>query len=213
MKSKKIFLIRHGQTEYNKKGMVQGSGIDASLNEKGKWQAAEFWEHYKDYPFERVYTSALIRTKQTVARFIEKGIPHIEFDGLNEIHWGTKEGKVATTEDKDDYMRVTKAWQNGELHVKIEGGESPLDLKKKQEVVLEYLKNEEEGEHILICMHGRAMRILLCIMTECSIAEMDRFEHDNTSLYILNYANNRFELEASCNLDHLSGKQFVETKD
>ena len=210
MKSKKIFLIRHGQTEYNKNGMVQGSGIDAPLNAKGRWQAEQFWEHYKDYPFEKVYTSALIRTHQTVARFIEKGIPHVEFEGLNEINWGTKEGKKTTTEDHDDYMRVTKAWQNGELHIKIEGGESPLDLKKKQEVVLDFLKNEEEAEHILICMHGRAMRILLCLMTECSISEMDKFEHNNTSLYLLTYSEGKFTLEDSCNLDHLAGKEFTE---
>ena len=190
--------------------MVQGSGIDAPLNEKGRWQAELFWELYKDYPFEKVYTSALIRTHQTVARFIEKGIPHVEFEGLNEIHWGTKEGKVATTEDHDDYMRVTKAWENGELHVKIEGGESPNDVARKQEVVLDFLKNEEEAEHILICMHGRAMRILLCLMLNYPLSEMDRFAHDNTSLYKLTYTGSMFVLDDYNNLLHLDGKEFQE---
>ena len=190
--------------------MVQGSGIDAPLNDKGRWQAEHFWQQYKDYPFEKVYTSALIRTHQTVARFIEKGIQHVEFEGLNEIHWGTKEGKVATSEDKDDYMRVTKAWQNGELHVKIEGGESPLDLQKKQEVVLDFIRNEEDAEHILICMHGRAMRILLCLMFSYPLSEMDRFSHGNTSLYKITYTGSMFVLDDYNNLLHLSGKEFEE---
>ena len=193
--------------------MVQGSGIDAPLNEKGRWQAEQFWEHYKDYPFEKVYTSALIRTHQTVARFLEKGIPHVEFEGLNEIHWGTKEGKIATSEDHDDYMRVTKAWENGELHVKIEGGESPDDVAKRQKVVLDFLRNEEEAEHILICMHGRAMRILLCLMLNYPVSQMDRFAHDNTSLYKITFTGSMFVLDDYNNLLHLDGKEFLEAND
>lgn len=40
---KDIYLIRHGETEYNRKGVVQGSGIDADLNELGQKQAAAFF--------------------------------------------------------------------------------------------------------------------------------------------------------------------------
>lgn len=210
LKSKKIYLIRHGQTDYNKNKMVQGSGIDAPLNEKGLWQATQFWDHYQDHPFGKVYTSALIRTHQTVSRFIEKGIPHKQFEGLNEIHWGVKEGKVATSEDKDEYHKVTKAWRDGELHVMIEGGESPLDVQKRQEAVVEYIRKEEEAEHILICMHGRAMRILLCLMLNYPLTEMDRFAHDNTSLYKLTYTGSMFALDDFNNLLHLSGKEFME---
>ena len=190
--------------------MVQGSGIDAPLNEKGRWQAEQFWNQYKDYPFDKVYTSALIRTHQTVARFLEKGIPHVEFEGLNEIHWGIKEGKISNSEDHDEYLQVTRAWQNGELHVMIEGGESPNDVKKRQQVVLDFIKNEEEAEHILVCMHGRAMRILLCLMLNYPLSEMDRFAHDNTSLYKITFTGSMFVLDDYNNLLHLNGKGFQE---
>ncbi len=207
MKSKKIFLLRHGQTDYNKKGIVQGSGIDAPLNETGYWQAEQFWNHYKEFPFDRVYTSALQRTHQTVARFIEKGIPHVEFEGLNEINWGVKEGRESSREDHDEYMKVVTAWQNGDLHVMIEGGESPLDVQKRQEVVLDYIRQEEQADHILVCMHGRAMRILLCLMLNYPLSEMDRFAHHNTSLYKLTYTGSMFALDDYNNLLHLNGKE------
>lgn len=204
MKSKKIFLLRHGQTDYNKKGIVQGSGIDAPLNDTGRQQAAQLWNFYSKHPFQRVYTSALIRTRQTVEPFIDAGIPHVVFEGLNEINWGVKEGKTSTTEDHDEYMKVVKSWQNGELHVSIEGGESPLQVQERQQLVLDYLTREEEAENILICMHGRAMRILLCRMLNYPLSEMDMFEHHNTSLYKLTYTGSMFVLDDFNNLLHLN---------
>ncbi len=203
MKRKKIFLIRHGQTEYNRKGMVQGSGIDAPLNEEGYRQAERFWQAYKDYPFDKVYTSALQRTQQSVQKFIDAGLPHIIFEGLNEINWGHKEGKAFNHEEHDYYLEVVKAWQQGELHVLIEGGESPNDVQRRQEVVLKYLLEEEEDETILICMHGRAMRILLCYMLNYSLQNMDYFDHDNLCIYELSWTGSMFVVDRFNDRRHL----------
>lgn len=188
---------------------MQGCGINTSLNEFGFWQAEQFWNKYKDYPFERVYTSSLLRAQQTVTPFIEKGIPHIEFEGLNEISWGVREGKSSSDEGHEEYSRVLKCWQDGDLHVMIEGGESPLDVVERQRVMLDYLRHEEDAENILICMHGRAMRILLCHMLNYPLSEMDRFTHDNTSLYKLTFTGSMFSLDDFNNLLHLSDKEFI----
>jgi probable phosphoglycerate mutase len=71
MSKKEIYLIRHGETEYNKKGIVQGSGIDADLNETGRNQAEAFHRKYGDVAFQKVYTSALVRTHQTVENLMK----------------------------------------------------------------------------------------------------------------------------------------------
>jgi broad specificity phosphatase PhoE len=63
--TKKLFILRHGQTDFNKIGVVQGSGIDAPLNETGRKQAESFFKGYADIPFDVVYTSALQRTLLT----------------------------------------------------------------------------------------------------------------------------------------------------
>lgn len=189
--------------------MVQGSGIDAPLNETGHWQARQFWTQYKEYPFDKVYTSALQRTHQTVAPFLKKGIPHAQFKGLNEINWGVKEGKVSTQEDHDEYLQVINCWKNGECHVSIEGGESPLDVQKRQQLVVDYLCREEKADNILVCMHGRAMRILLCLLLNYPLSEMDRFAHHNTSLYKLTFTGSMFVLDDYNNLLHLNGKEIL----
>lgn len=206
MTLKKIFLIRHGQTDYNKKGMVQGSGIDAALNSTGQAQAQAFYDHYQDYPFQRVYTSALQRTQQSVQSFLDRGLPHTIFEGLNEINWGEQEGKPFDKETHDHYLNIIKRWQAGELHVMIEGGESPNQVVKRQETVLKYLLEEEEAERVLICMHGRAMRILLCRMLHYPLHNMDLFAHDNLGLYELTYTGSMFRLDRYNDLRHLANK-------
>ncbi|HCZ37344.1 MAG TPA: histidine phosphatase family protein, partial [Cytophagales bacterium] len=70
MTTKKIYLIRHGQTDFNLKGIVQGSGVDSSLNAKGMAQAQAFFEMYKHIKFDKIYTSTLKRTRESVSGFI-----------------------------------------------------------------------------------------------------------------------------------------------
>ena len=50
-------------------GIVQGRGMDTELNEKGRAQAEAFYQAYKDVPFDKIYTSTLKRTHQTVQNF------------------------------------------------------------------------------------------------------------------------------------------------
>ena len=67
---KTIYLIRHGETDFNRQGVVQGSGVDSDLNELGQAQAEAFFQAYQHIPFDKVYTSALKRTHQSVKKFL-----------------------------------------------------------------------------------------------------------------------------------------------
>ena len=48
---KEIYIIRHGETDYNRQGIVQGQGVDTSLNDLGRRQASAFFEHYRHIDF------------------------------------------------------------------------------------------------------------------------------------------------------------------
>ncbi len=207
MKTKKIYLIRHGQTEFNKKGIVQGSGIDSVLNEEGFRQAASFFNAYKHTPFNKIYTSALQRTVQSVQSFIDLGIPHEKLPGLNEIHWGNKEGQLITPEENDYYLSITKAWQEGDIERCIEGGESPIAVRERQKNALQHILAKTDEDKILICMHGRAMRILLCHLLHYDLRCMDTFEHHNLGLYLLTYTGSLFTVDLYNDLSHLSNEE------
>jgi len=203
LKSKKIFLVRHGQTDYNLKGVAQGSGIDAPINATGQQQANAFFKAYKNIPFDKIYTSVLQRSIQSVQSFIDLGIPHKKLIGLNEISWGNREGKSFVS-GENHYKIVTNAWKSGDLDASITEGESPLEVQKRQEIALTHILSQEKEDTILICMHGRAMRILLCLMLNYNLKHMDLFSHSNLGVYKINYNGNSFSIESANDVRHLN---------
>ncbi len=203
---KKIYLVRHGQTEYNRRGVVQGSGIDAPLNDTGWTQARAFYEAYHSVPFQHVYTSLLQRSIQSVQGFLENGLPHTKLAGLNEINWGVKEGKVPTSNEHTYFKKMISAWQEGEVDRAIEGGESPRMVQDRQRAALDRILAPEDETPILICMHGRAIRIFLCLMLNRDLRHMDDYPHQNLGLYLLtyDYDTRQFALERTNDVEHLS---------
>jgi len=201
---KKVYLIRHGQTDYNLQGIVQGSGVDAHLNEEGQRQAALFYRKYKDIPFDRVYTSTLQRSIQSVQGFIGMGIPHERHAGLNEINWGTREGQRITPEEDAYYYNLLATWCQGHTHVCIEGGESPELVAQRQQAFIDLMLSRPEEKNILVCMHGRAMRILLCKLLNYPLQCMDQFLHQNLCLYELDFTGSFFTVKKYCDVAHLT---------
>jgi probable phosphoglycerate mutase len=185
------------------RGIVQGSGIDSSLNENGRQQAMAFFEAFKEVRFDKVYTSRLKRTVETVQSFIDLGIPHEALPGLNEISWGSKEGQPITPEEDAYYHWMLGQWQVGNTHERIEGGESPEDVVTRQDVAIEHILSKKEESTILICMHGRAIRILLCRLLNYPLRSMDMFEHENLCLYQLDYTGNMFSIKKYNDTNHL----------
>ena len=204
MNTKNIYLVRHGETDFNKKGIVQGSGIDASLNDTGRKQADDFYKKYRDTIFDKIYISQLKRTYETVTGFINANIPFEKLEGLNEINWGVWEGKTLTAEGHQYYTQMISRWSSGETDYNIDGGESPEDVRDRQIIAFDHIMKFPEEKTILICMHGRAMRILLTTLLDIPLKTMDQFEHRNTSLYHLICNQGMFSIVKSNNLSHIS---------
>lgn len=200
---KKIYLVRHGQTDFNLKGVVQGSGIDAPINETGKAQANAFYQAYKDIKFDQVYHTALIRTRQSIQQFLDLGIPSDTLPELNEISWGDYEGTPMTPEEGEYYKHMLAQWREGNLDYAIAGGESPNKVAKRMSKGIEKII-EGPGETILVCMHGRAMRIFLSLILNYDLTHMDVFEHSNLCLYLLEQlSDGTFKLVETNETSHL----------
>ena len=200
---KKIYLIRHGQTDFNVRGIVQGSGVDSSLNEAGCQQAARFFAAYQQVKFDKVYTSTLRRTQESVQHFLDLGLAHEAHPGLNEISWGVREGTRITPEEDAEYQGVLNQWKVGETHARLTGGESPDEVAARQRPFIELLKTRPEEETVLVCMHGRAMRVLLCQLLNYPLCYMDAFEHRNLCLYHLHYTGSMFSVRNFLDVAHL----------
>lgn len=173
------------------------------MNANGQQQAVAFFDFYKHVPFDKIYTSTLLRTKQTVAPFLELGIPTEELAGLDEISWGIYEGKEQDETVLDGFNKVVSSWRNNDLDMRIQDGESPNELVRRQKQAVDYMLRQMEEQTVLVCMHGRALRILLCHLTDIPVCQMDDFPHTNTALYILTYEQNRFSIVDYYNINHL----------
>ncbi|SFO68419.1 probable phosphoglycerate mutase [Algoriphagus ornithinivorans] len=203
MNRKKIYLVRHGQTDFNLRGVVQGSGIDAPINETGRAQAKAFYEAYQNIAFDQVYHTALIRTRQSIESFISKGIPTTALPELNEISWGDYEGTPMTPEEGEYYKHMLHQWQMGNLDYAIAGGESPNVVAERMRKGIQKIL-EGPGETILVCMHGRAMRIFLSLIFNYDLRYMDQFEHSNLCLYLLEQlSDGTFVLRKGNDREHL----------
>ena len=200
---KTLYIVRHGQTDLNKQGIVQGRGRDTDLNDEGRRQANQFYEAYKDVPFDKIYISELKRTQQSIQQFIDLGLPYVKLAGLDELAWGIHEGQPATPETKAAFLQLMRDWLDGKLDEKFEGGESPNEVKARQLEALDVIMSHPEEITVLVCMHGRALRLLMCILTNQPLTQMDNFPHQNLVLYKVTYDGSQFEIVEANNAKHL----------
>lgn len=192
---KNLYIIRHGETEQNKNHIIQGSGIDSDLNETGRAQAEAFYQYYKHIQFDKIYTSALKRTHQSVAKFIQAQIPWEIVPELNEISWGIKEGVQINREEEAYYKGLLHTWQMGYTDTRITGGESPNEVYARLIQAMDYINSKTNEKNVLMCLHGRTLRILLCLLTKNPLSEMENFLHRNLCLYLVEYDTKKYTIK------------------
>ncbi|NTE01211.1 histidine phosphatase family protein [Agrobacterium tumefaciens] len=202
---KHIYIIRHGETELNKQGIVQGRGINSDLNDTGRAQAEAFYQRYKDIPFDKIYTSDLKRTWQTVQKFIDSGLPWEKLSGLDELAWGVWEGQPNSEKAREAFRDMLGTWENGDYSAHFDGGESVQDVYERLKHPMEVLSTRPEEKTVLLCMHGRAMRVFLCLLLGKPLSKMTEFPHQNTVLYKMSFEDGKFSVLEFNNAVHLDG--------
>jgi len=207
--SQLLYLLRHGQTDFNLQDKVQGSGHDTSLNETGKVQAQVFHRHYAGEPFDAFYCSLLQRSRQTLDPFLQdpfyQGIPLHARAGLNEFNWGIFEGHSFDAFNAV-YRQLVVDWRAGKEDAAPPGGDSPATVAARMQPVVEELR-EGPYQRPLICLHGRALRLLLCLLTGKPSTSMDDFDHSNLCLYVLLRVGDLYEVIQANDTTHLEGLQ------
>ncbi|MFM2377126.1 MAG: hypothetical protein RLZZ165_2223 [Bacteroidota bacterium] len=201
-----IYLIRHGETDYNRRNIVQGGGIDSDLNATGRSQGAAFFGHYGHLAFDRIYCTALRRTHQTIAQFGVDG-PGIErLPELNEFGWGVLEGAEGDATVQAEFRRILQAWRSGDLNARVPEGESPLEAWERARPGIERVVRETPPDgRALICAHGRIMRVVLAQLLGYGLAHMELFPHHNTALNLLSHhPGGRFIVHKLNDTTHLS---------
>lgn len=165
----KLYIIRHGETEWNKVKKLQGQS-DVALNEYGRELARITAEALKDTVFDEIYSSPLSRAFETADIIkAERDISIQTDERLKEISFGVFEG-VPSDQLGEQFSNFFFA---PECYVPAEGGESYEDLCLRAGAFLEDViypqKNTDKS--ILIVAHGAMNKALMLHLNNVTIKD------------------------------------------
>ncbi|OQR80563.1 hypothetical protein ACHHYP_17466 [Achlya hypogyna] len=185
----RLYLCRHGETDFNVAGCFQGSGIDSPLNAHGEAQASALGRAFENMPLTAVYSSTLSRARATAAA-IQARHPTVvtgQVSGIQEMHFGDHEGKKLD-EHQAEFHAVVDKWAAGQLDVAWPGGESALDVEARGTTALaELLLAQPEGAHVAVVCHSRFNRIILASIVHHDLRAMADIVQDNTCVNVLDF--------------------------
>lgn len=148
----KLYIVRHGKTDWNVKGIMQGSK-DIELNEEGINQAKELAEKIDLSKIDLCICSPLKRTRKTADIITKNKIEIIYDDMIIERGLGDYEGKPAT------HDLIVEQW-NYKLEKNPNTGESVKEVLERAKQFLEKINKNYSNKTILIVSHGGFMKAL-----------------------------------------------------
>lgn len=159
-----LFLIRHGETDWNKDGRIQG-WIDVGLNDKGRSQAKETAGELPDRRFE-LYSSSLRRATETVdilADYLSmRGRQHLDdLRELNQGYWNGLRGDWLSQQNYDTY----RGWLDKPTRYVPPRGESLQDVRDRVSDALNLIENEAE-EPVLIVAHKVVNSMIMHLLAD-----------------------------------------------
>jgi probable phosphoglycerate mutase len=136
-----LMLIRHGETDWNADGLLQGH-TDRPLSDFGRRQARQLADELEGEPFDAIYASDLARARETAEIAGERpGLPVVLDTDLREKDWGTWEGLTAVERDRVELV-----------------GESTGAHQERMLRALTRIAERHPGGRVLVVTHGGSMR-------------------------------------------------------
>lgn len=208
----KLYLVRHGETQWNKEHILQGQ-LDSPLTEKGTGGAVKIRESLKDIEFTRVYTSHQKRAMATADIILEgrTDTTYIVEPDIAEMSYGEWQGKTmeeicSTPESEQDYLNYFKKPEN---FVPVEGGEGFDDVIKRAELFIDRLRNEHEDDDVILAVsHGVFIKALFVMIRNLEISKFwEKPFITNCSISIFDLKKDEIEIISEVDTSHLGEHQ------
>lgn len=178
-----LWLVRHGQTDWNFAGRWQGQSPAAPpLNGVGLAQALALRDQLKGRQFSAVYSSDLLRARQTAGLLAEPlGMPVTLESRLREMDLGDWEG-MFSSEIRTSFSRELEQRHWDPLHTPAPGGESPLQVAKRVLPAVDEIALRHAGESVLIVAHGISLAVITCMAQGIPLEKLYEHIPDNAML-------------------------------
>lgn len=188
----KIYLVRHGETDWNQAGLLQGQ-TDIALNAQGLEQAREAAERLKEVPFEIAFCSPLIRAKRTAETIIgDRKITLTTDERLRELNFGPWEGvDIRTIKDA-----ASQPFTNPGSYIPPTGAESFAQLYKRSGEFVDQVLLPLEGtyETVLVVAHGGVNRSILNPVLNIPVDDFWRMHMGNCATAILDCTDGKLSM-------------------
>lgn len=182
-----LILVRHGQSEWNKKGLWTGL-VDAPLSKLGEKEAVIAAKSFKDIPIDVAFVSKLIRSAQTleiILKTLNITVPITSNGALNERNYGDLTGKnkwkIREQYGEEQFLKWRRGWD-----VPIPNGETLKDVYNR--VVPYYQSTIEpllmQGKNVLVVVHGNSIRALVKYLEHISDEEIPHVELGTGEIYL-----------------------------
>jgi probable phosphoglycerate mutase len=177
----RIYLARHGQTDWNADHRLQGT-TDTVLNSAGRAQAARLAERLRGLEIDAVYSSTLRRSLET-ANAVRGSVPLEALAGLNERRLGMFEGRRVDATDPVTAREYARRSQ--EPDDTLDGGESLTQFFDRVRATVTAIRTGRASGTILIVGHGGTNQMIVRTLLDLSTQQAQSFEQANDDLYLI----------------------------
>ena len=182
----RLFLVRHGETNWNKEGRFQGQ-IDIPLNQNGKDQAKKTFEYLKEVKFNKAFSSSMTRPFETAKIILQrnKDLTITKIDSLIEIGHGLWEGKLER-EIKQEWPNLLKDWHDKPEVVTMPGGESIKDVSERSIKAFEEIcLSQKDNDLTLLVAHDAVNKTLICNLLGIDFSNIWMIKQGNGGITII----------------------------
>ena len=190
---KVIFLIRHGNTEFNEKKLFRGH-FDIPLDSVGIKQAEKTGKFLKDINFDIIYSSPLSRaynTAEIIKKYQSNNIEILKEDGFLDLNFGDWEGK-GYDEAKLLYPEIYNQWIQEPFKVSIPGGETLYNAQSRSWETLKEIVDKNTGSFLAIVTHRVINKLLILKMLDIGQSGIWKINQDPCCINIFEYKYENF---------------------
>ncbi len=191
----KLFLVRHGQTDWNLATRYQGHS-DIPLNETGLQQAATAVKNFYGTSYEAIYASDLQRAQQTANYFaMDSGLPIISDARLREIYLGEWEGK-SINQIREDYPELVALRRAEPTLYAAPDGETVMEVARRVVAAADEISAAYPDGNVLVVAHGMSMATLYCLSEQMDLNLVFTQIFENAEIRPVDWFPGKVKLEA-----------------
>ena len=183
---KKLYLIRHGESEWNILSKVQGQS-NARLTKKGIEQATKAAKRLSEEKIDAIYSSDLDRAYDTAKIIADKlNLKVKKLQELREIRFGVWEG-LTSSEIQDKYKNEHVIWMTEPHKLELPQAEKLIDVQERMLKSVNEIMRDNEDKNVLIVSHGSAIKALILGILDIDLSGYNKISIGNVGLTIIEY--------------------------